>query len=140
MEWKLEGLGYPNEHTCYSRDTCIFSFRFHALETLKNCEIRFVVKYENLVILNASSLANSGTNFSITPGYYNFKFKLEFPVKDSRLDIEAIFVSSGRVMDSWVSATKLVVLDNFESHLHLGLLNPDTQFFIEKEVVSLLNS
>ena len=140
MEWKLEGLGYPNEHTCYSRDTCIFSFRFHALETLKNCEIRFVVKYENLVILNASSLANSGTNFSITPGYYNFKFKLEFPVKDSTLDIEAIFVSSGRVMDSWVSATKLVVLDNFESHLHLGLLNPDTQFFIEKEVVSLLNS
>ena len=135
-EWKLEGLNFPNEHTCYSRDTCVFSFRFHALETLKNCEVRFQVKYENLVILNASSLANSGVNFSITPGCYNFKFRLEFPIRDSSLDVVASFISSGRVIDTWMSVTKLVVLDNFESHLHLGMLNPHTRFYMEEEIVS----
>jgi lipopolysaccharide transport system ATP-binding protein len=138
IEWKLEELDYPNEHTCYSRDTCTFTFRFHALETLKNCEVRFQLRHETLVILNASSLANSGTNFSITPGYYNFKFRLELPIKDAKLDVEASFVSSGRIMDTWASATKLVVLDNFESHLHLGLLNPDTQFYMEEDIVSLI--
>jgi lipopolysaccharide transport system ATP-binding protein len=139
LSWKLDGRKLPNEHTCYTGDVCIFSFRFRAHEYLKNCEIRFIVKYEEMVILNASSLANGGSNFSISPGDYNFKFKVEFPVRHARFEVEAAFFSMGKVLDSWLSSTKLTVLDHHGSHIEAGLINPPVQFQIENELADIVN-
>jgi lipopolysaccharide transport system ATP-binding protein len=138
LSWKLLGYNLPDEHTCFSRDTCTFLFRFRALESLKNCEVRFMIKYGDLVIMHASSLANGGVNFSIAPGDYNFKFKMELPVRDARFEVEATFVTLGRIIDIWSSTTKLTVLDNYGSHLNAGMINPDTQFFIDEEMAEIV--
>lgn len=128
-DWQLKDSQLPNKHACYTGDTCIFSFGFTATESLKNCEIIFAVKYDGLLIMNVSS----GARFSIDAGKYRFNFKVDFPVRDAKLDVEATFMTLAKIMDSWISSTKLTVLDNFDSHLYAGVINPDTEFFIERQ-------
>jgi ABC-type polysaccharide/polyol phosphate transport system ATPase subunit len=130
-DWKLEGLNLPDPHTCFSRDICIFSFGFKALRDLKNCEVRFMIKYEHLIILHATSL-DSRPNFSLEAGEYRFKFKSEFPIRDVKLEVEFVFLSMGKIVDTWLSTTKLTVLDNFESHVNAGMLKPEISFLIER--------
>ncbi|MBC8034206.1 MAG: ABC transporter ATP-binding protein [Chitinophagaceae bacterium] len=132
-EWELKGKNKDERHSCYTGDTCVFSFAFHAQENMKGCEVRFVIRYEEMFILNASSLSNNGTAFSVTPNNYRFSFKFDFPVKDAEFDIEVIFVSFGKIIDSWRSNTKFVVLDNLSSYLGAGLINPDAKFSMHEE-------
>jgi lipopolysaccharide transport system ATP-binding protein len=139
-DWLLQDSKLPGKHTCYTGDTCIFSFGFHATEDLKNCEIVLAVKYDGLLIMNVSSLANRGSNFSIDAGHYRFNFKVDFPVRDAKLDVEATFISLSKKIDCWMSSTKLTVLDNFDSHLYAGVINPDSEFFIEKEAAGTVNN
>ena len=138
-DWKLEGQTLQNQHSCYTGDTCIFSFGFRALESFKNCEVIFAIKYDHLLILHTSSLASSGVNFSIEPGYYRFNFKVDFPVRDAKLDVEASFLSLSKRVDEWKSSTKLTVLDNFESHLYVGVINPETQFQLVDQSAELVS-
>ncbi len=137
-EWELEGKNIDNKHTCHSGDTCIFSFGFYAAEDLKNCEVRFTIKYEDLLILHASSLTNNGTKFSVSPGYYKFKFKIDLPVRDARFDISAYFFSFTEEVDAWASSTKLTILDNFESPVISGMINPVIQFSMKESEVNIL--
>lgn len=135
--WQLDNNEFENRHTCSTGDTCIFSFGFEAKEHIKNCEIRFALKYQDFLILNTSSLANKGSNFSLTPGHYYFKFKLNLPIRDANLDIDASFLSFGKTIDSWVSSTPLTILSNYTSHLYSGLIEPATEFYIQKEIAEL---
>lgn len=130
-DWQLEDTKADNNHTCYTGDTCSFLFGFLALEPLKNCEVSFMLKYDGMMILNTSSLANNGVNFSIAPGYKQFRFKLDFPVRDCKLDVEVSLHSFGKLTDHWMSSTKLTVLNNFNSHKDAGMINPDTKFSVE---------
>ncbi|MEO6539456.1 MAG: ABC transporter ATP-binding protein [Ferruginibacter sp.] len=139
LSWKLEGRNLSNEHACYTGDTCLFSFRFRALEFLKNCEVRLMIRYKDMIILHTSSLAHNGTNFSIDQGDYNFKFKVDFPVRHEKFDVEVSFVTMGTVQDIWLSSTKLIVLDHHGSHLFPGLINPATRFYMENEVAEHVN-
>lgn len=127
-DWKLEGARADNNHTCYTGDSVVFSFGFTANETMRNCEAAFALKYDGLLILNTSSLAGNGINFTITPGHHRFRFRLDFPVRDSRLEVEARFYSLGKQTDKWESTTRLTVLDNFNTHHYAGLINPDIEF------------
>ncbi len=138
-DWKLEGQTLQNQHRCYTGDTCIFSFGFRALESFKNCEVSFAIKYDHLLIMHSSSLVNNGVNFSIEPGYYQFNFKVDFPVRDAKLDVEASFMSMSKKVDQWISSTKLTVLNNFGSHLYAGVINPDTQFYMNEQPIEVLN-
>ena len=131
-DWKLDEPSYENPHTCYTGDSCIFSFGFTARENFANCEIRFAIKYEDILISHASSLAGRGSNFSISPGAYRFRFKMDFPVRDAKFDIEVTFVSMGKVLDVWKSTTRLTVLDNSTSYVLAGVINPDFHFSVEQ--------
>jgi len=132
-DWKLEEPNLPNKHTCYTGDTCLFSFGFVARESFKNCEVRFAIKYDDMLILHASSLSKNGINFSIPAGNYRFKFKVKFPLRDARFDVQVFFMSYGKSIDTWMPSTKLTVLDNFESQVHVGIINPDTKFYMEEQ-------
>lgn len=138
-DWKLEESTLQNQHSCYTGDTCIFSFGFCALESFKNCEVTFAITYGDLLILHTSSLAGNGVNFSISPGYYRFNFKVDFPVRDAKLVVEASFLSLSKKVDEWKSSTKLTVLNNFGSHLYAGVINPDTQFYMHEQPMEVLN-
>ncbi len=129
-DWKLENTRAGNDHTCYTGDSVVFSFGFTAHETMRNCEAAFALKYDGLLILNTSNLASNGSNFTITPGHQRFCFRLDFPVRDSRLEVEARFYSLGKQIDKWESTTKLTVLDNFNTHHYAGLINPDIKFSV----------
>jgi hypothetical protein len=135
--WELDGVGLQNKHACFTGDTCIFSFGLYANEQLKNCEVRFALKYKGLVILHTSSLSKKGTIFSVSTGYYQCKFKLHLPIRDAKLEVEVYFISQGKIIDSWVSSTKLSILSNYTSHLHTGLIDPDTEFSIHKGISEL---
>jgi hypothetical protein len=131
-QWRLSGYNLPGLHSCYSRDHCSISFRFRSLETLKNCEVRFMIKYEKLVIVHGTSMGVH-QGFSLTEGYYNFHFSFWFPVRDARFDVEMVLLSERQIIDTWLSQTKLTVLDNYESHVNAGILNPEMVFRIEEE-------
>jgi lipopolysaccharide transport system ATP-binding protein len=132
LSWQLEGANLPGRHRCYTGNTISFCFGFCAKESLKNCEVRLVVKYEEqILIMHASSIVGLGAVFSIVPGEYQFKFQMDFPVRDAKFNIEAVFLSLGKIVDTWTSSTKLTVLDNFTSNIYAGVINPATMFFIE---------
>jgi lipopolysaccharide transport system ATP-binding protein len=133
LNWQLEGVNLPGRHSCYTGNTVSFCFGFHANESLKNCEVRFMVKYEEqIMILHAGSMAHLGSTFSVTPGDYQFKFQMDFPVRDAKFNIEVTFLSIGKIVDTWTSSTKLTVLDNFTSNVYAGVINPATIFSIEE--------
>jgi lipopolysaccharide transport system ATP-binding protein len=133
-DWKLENTDLQSKHTCYTGDTCIFSFGFMALESLKNCEIRLVIAYQETLILHASNLSHDGVSFSISPGYYRFKFEVALPIRDAKFDISANFLSFEKVIDTWTSSTKLTVLNNYQSNTIAGLINPYTKFYLTDEI------
>jgi lipopolysaccharide transport system ATP-binding protein len=137
-DWKLDNTNLDNEHTCTTGDSCIFSFGFSALQNLDNAEVCFAIRYNGMLILNASSLSNGGATFSISPGYYRFKFKVTLPLRNAKFDVEPYFKNLGHVADHWVSTTKLTVLDNFKSKADPGLLNPHTSFYMEHETTGVL--
>ncbi len=133
--WKLEAPVSGNHHTCYTGDNCLFSFGFHAMENFKNCEVRFMLRYNDLLVLHASSLANNGVNFSIGPGHYRFNFRLNLPIRDAKLEVEACFVSFSHTVDNWLSSTRLTILDNLQSPVYAGVINPFTEFSLAAERV-----
>ncbi|MDN3656729.1 ABC transporter ATP-binding protein [Ferruginibacter paludis] len=135
-DWQLQESKLPNKHACYTGDTCIFSFGFTATESLKNCEIIFAVRYDGLLIMNVSS----GTRFSVEAGKYRFNFKVDFPVRDAKLDVEVTCMCLSKKMDSWIPSTKLTVLNNFDTHLYAGVINPDTEFFIERQPADVVSN
>jgi hypothetical protein len=53
--------------------------------------------------------------------------------------VEATFFSMGKALDSWLSSTKLTVLDHHGSHIEAGLINPPVQFQIENELADIVN-
>ncbi len=134
-QWQLEEMQKSGRHACYTGDNITFSFALRAIENLKDCEVRFMLKYDGLLLLHASSLANKGHTFSLIPGDYKFRFRLKLPLRDARFDVTAIFISAGKTIDSWTSTTKLVVLDHFGSPVHAGVINPEIQFNMEEEAV-----
>lgn len=137
-DWKLDGLNSINSFTCRSGDTCTFSFGFCAQESFKSCEVRFMIRYDDLLIVHGGSLANGGARFTVEPGQYTFKFRVELPVRDAEFDIEAQFYSQEQTIDHWKSSTKLVVLDNYETHLYSGVINPAIQFYMEEKITEVV--
>ncbi len=136
LNWELAGDNLPGKHSCYTGNTISFCFGFHANEPLKNCEARFMIKYEDqIMILHASSMADLGSTFSVLPGDYQFKFQMDFPVRDAKFNMEATFLSLGKIVDTWASSTKLTVLDNYTSNIYAGVINPATLFSIEEIAV-----
>lgn len=132
-EWKLENSKLTNQHAIYTGDTCIFSFGFKAFESFKNCEVRFSIQYDELLILHASSLSNNGDFFTIAPGQFNFKFEVKLPIRDASFQINAVFLNNNKIIDTWLSTTKLTILDRFASKVHTGVVNPDITFSISTE-------
>ncbi|MFM9911832.1 MAG: ABC transporter ATP-binding protein [Chitinophagaceae bacterium] len=132
-EWRLEGDHVSSPHSCYSRDLCSFTFEFTVKEPLKNCEARLMIKYEHLIILHASSLDNTAS-FSVVPGHYQIQFTTEFPVRDAQFEVEVVFLSMGKILDTWLSSTKLTVMDNFESHVNAGVVKTEAIFSMTQQV------
>jgi hypothetical protein len=46
-----------------------------------------------------------------------------------------VFLSDRKIIDTWLSQTKLTVLDNFESHVNAGMLNPAINFTMDEEIL-----
>ena len=90
-----------------------------------------MITYDDLDIINASSLAEKGSIFSLVPGDYNFKLSIQLPLQPGNYNIEVALISTGVVVDRWSSSTRLSVLDNFESNLQGSVLNLYTDFEIE---------
>ncbi|MEO6231963.1 MAG: ABC transporter ATP-binding protein [Ferruginibacter sp.] len=134
-EWKLENSTLKNQHATYTGDTCIFAFSFKAFESFKNCEARFSIQYDELLILHASSLSNNGDYFSIFPGQYDFKFKVDLPIRDASFQVTAVFLSGNKIIDTWSSNTKLTILDKFGSKVNAGVVNPDIKFSISDKTI-----
>ena len=130
--WYLQKNGVANANTCNSRDICTFVFSFTTNIFLGNCELRFIIANADAVIINSSSLDNKGATFSINPGEYTFKTKIEIPLKKANYNVQVVFISDGVHIDLWDCNTKLIVLDNFETNVKVGLLNLDSVFEIEE--------
>jgi lipopolysaccharide transport system ATP-binding protein len=136
VNWQLEGTDLPGNHSCFTGDTVSFCFGLIVNEAMRNCEVRFAVRYDEMLILQTGSVTNeSGSTFSLTPGYHKLKFRLNFPVRDAKFDIEASFLSFHKLVDSWVSSTKLAVLDNYKSNLYAGVISPEVTFSMEQLVI-----
>jgi lipopolysaccharide transport system ATP-binding protein len=133
LDWKLEkATATEDAHSCFSRDDCTFIFGFQAREYLNNCELRFMLTSNKGNIINASSLANKGNIFSLSPGQYNLKLHLQLPVEYGRYNVEVGFICMNQSIDIWNSSTLLNVLDNHDSHVGGAILNVHTRFDVDK--------
>ncbi len=133
LEWNLKGSDSDSLHTCRSGDTCTFSFKLQILEGVKNCEAKFLLRYDEMLLLHLSSLDNNGSLLTLKPGFYQFEFTVQLPVSASTLDVEAVLISSTKEIDFWRSSTKLNVLGNLVSRQSDSLLNPESIFSIQEQ-------
>jgi lipopolysaccharide transport system ATP-binding protein len=138
-EWWLEGDKLPARHSCYSGQKVVFCFKLNANEYVRNSEVRFAVKYDEIVILHAGSLSNGGFVFSVDPGEHIFRFEFDFPVSTAKLDVEVFFISYSKIIDHWKSTTKLTVLDDYKSNLLQGIINPFIAFSKESEKIKIVS-
>jgi hypothetical protein len=125
--WRLIGDDLPGTHSIYSRSYIRFLAGFTARESLRNVEVRMLVRYQQLVIAHATSRAEVGS-VSLEPGSYCFEFAFDFPIRDAQFDVVFILSSFGKVVDQWESATRLTVLDRFDAYVDAGMLHPDVRF------------
>jgi len=127
-DWKLEKTVLKNQHSIYSGDCCVFSFGFTSLKPFEKCDVRLKIKYQELLMVHTSSLSHEKGLFDLEPGEYQFNFQMDLPLRDAAFEVEALFLSGGKVIDNWLSTTKLNVLDRFGAKVHAGVVNPIVKF------------
>jgi len=132
LAWWLEGDELPGNHSIYTGSRCSFCFEFNATKEIPHAEIRFMVKYDALIILHASSADSLYSTVTLKPGRYVFKFDLELPVRNAHFDVEVCLVSGADMVDLWLSTTKLKVMDNFSSRVNAGIIQKESTFSIVK--------
>jgi lipopolysaccharide transport system ATP-binding protein len=139
LGWSLQsGVQGENIHSCYSRDFCSFNFSFQANHHLNNCELRFILTSNKGNIINASSLSDKGSMFSLNPGRYNLQLQMELPIEYGSYNIEVALIHLGVVLDSWNSSTLLTVLNSHNSHVGGSILNVHTRFEV-RELSPIIN-
>ncbi len=135
-EWRLEGQGSEDSHTCYTREDLRFAFYFKSLAELVKCEFQMAIRHhDGLILFHTSSLDFSGDYFTLCPGLYKLNLNVELPLSEGKYEIEAGFCMQGRWLDTWCSTTKLTVLDTFDAHSSdnpfKGVLKLETKFSVE---------
>lgn len=133
LDWKINGQSAKDAHSCYTRENFTITFRFHAHITISNCEFHLLLRYEESAILfHANSLDFSGRHFTLQPGVHQLSFTLALPVTQGQYEVETGLFSNKKLVDHWVTSTKLKVLDTFEAHSSddpfRGVLNVKTSF------------
>ena len=137
-DWKLE-LPSAGKHAAFSRDRCTFSFGFTAKELLPNCEVRLILRQEDgTLIVYASSQEKQASTITVAAGHYRFHFAFDFPVRHGKYKVEVALISINKLVDLWSSGTPLTILDNSDSPLREGLLNPSTSFMVQKTISDLI--
>lgn len=134
--WHLDNDNLPDPHSCYSGDKITFCTTLRVAEHLHQCEVRLMVKYEELIILHVSSLSGSTGLLHFEPGEYELRFTVDFPIRDASFEIETCLLSQGKIIDLWLSSTKFNVLDNFSSRVNPGILNTLPKFELKKKLYS----
>lgn len=137
-DWNLLATSTKLRHSCYSRDTCRFSFTLVSRNIVNSCVIGFAIwDMDGKLIFAASSQDNDGKVFSVNNGVYQVVFKVRLPLKADiyQLDISLNDLGLGQ-LDRWAPENKLTVLP--KSHTSLperwyGLVNEETEFDIVKK-------
>jgi lipopolysaccharide transport system ATP-binding protein len=136
LDWKLKQQTPEDIHSCYTRESFVFTCRFKSLTELIKNEFHLMLRYDDgSILLHASSMDFSGKHFAMHPGIYNLQLHLALPVRKGKYDVEVGLVSAGKLIDSWRTSTKMIVLDTFEGHSReasTAILNVKTHFNLEE--------
>jgi len=112
-----------------------FVFEYDAKEKLTNCELGFVIRNsDGSIILGCNSRDYGGDFFTIDKGTHQFTFELALPVIHGKYEIDIAIVSNNILIDQWVSETKVIVKNKFESVLAeqwRGSLNLESKFYYD---------
>lgn len=113
-----------------------FIFAYNAKEKLTNCELGFVIRNsDGSILLGCNSRDYDGDFFNIDIGEHTFTFEILLPVIHGNYEIDIAMVSNSKIIDQWVSDTKVVVKNKFESVLPevwRGSLNLESTFYHDK--------
>jgi hypothetical protein len=121
------------EHSCYSRDECIFEFKLGAKRPISNAVVGFAIwNSEGVLMFAASSLDCCGKYLDLQEGTYALTFMVRLPVKADTYQVEVnLNEGNAKQVDRWFAEPQLVVLPRFETSLppewH-GLVNEDAKF------------
>jgi len=128
--WNIKG---KENFAMESDENETISFEFEAKERLTNCELGLVIRNnEGSIILGSNSRDYGGDYFDISEGSHKFSFDFMLPIIHGNYEIDIVIVSENVIIDQWVSDTKLVVKNKFESVLPevwRGNLNVKTSFY-----------
>lgn len=139
--WFLDGdESNTKKFNCTTGDIITFCFGFECKQEMNNCEIRFAVKYGEMLIVHGTSAANNHSTLNVMPGHHHFRFSLEWTVRHAAFSVEAYFISMNKEIDGWKSSTPLTVNDNFNVNIDAGLINPNIAFSSEKIMGANLSS
>jgi lipopolysaccharide transport system ATP-binding protein len=113
-----------------------FVFEYYAKEKLTNCELGFVIRNsDGSIILGCNSRDYGGDFFTIDKGTHQFTFEITLPVIHGTYEIDIAIVSNNTLIDQWVSDTKIIVKNKFESvlpEIWRGSLNLESRFYYDK--------
>lgn len=128
-KWKVID---DDNFSTYSDKDFLLSFDIFSKKKLEKCEIGLVIRNsESSIVFGCNSRDYGGDFFPIKEGNNPMSFELNLPLVHGKYDIDLTLVSQDKVIDQWVSETKLIVKNKFESVLPekwRGLLNLKSSF------------
>jgi len=131
-EWFIEN---STDFSVYSDESFNISFKFLSFNALENCELGLVFRnIEDKIVLGCNSRDYGGNYINVNNKTAQFTFSLRLPVINGEYQVDIVFVSQNTIIDQWVSTTKLIVKNRFESVLDKkwrGDLNLKTHFIYE---------
>jgi hypothetical protein len=130
--WNLLGDDLPGAHRTFSRSRVRFYCGFTANESLRNVEVRLIVRFQQLIIAHVTS-KSAADNLDLQKGVCAFEFSFDFPIRDAQFDVAFMLTSYGRLIDQWDSSTRLTVVDRYDSLVEAGMLNPSVLFKVHNE-------
>ena len=131
-KWYIEE---NNHFSAYSDETFSFIFEIQSLREILNCEIGLVLRNGNGdIVFGCNSRDFGGDTFKLKKGDSRLKFQFNLPIIHGNLEIDLVLVSENNIIDQWVSDTRIVIKNHFESVLPekwRGLLNVKSKFIYD---------
>jgi lipopolysaccharide transport system ATP-binding protein len=130
--WQISGSDARDPQSCYSGETVSIDYECRVTEPLAKCECHLIVKTASeMTLFHASSRDFGGALFSLESGVHLLSFGIPLPLQRGKYILQAAVISDGKMIDTWLSNSRLVVMDRFERdarHQVPALLNLQSSF------------
>lgn len=132
-EWLLSNSLIDN-YSNYSRETFDLTFKFTLLKDMSKIHLGLILRDDKGdIIYGCNSRDAQNQYLNLVAGEYEFTFHVRLPIKEGSYEVDIALANEHDMIDHWVSAKKLKVIDSSDSILD----NRWTGILVEKPEFSV---